>query len=152
MSLLHVSLSASDPQNVASFLATAMGGKHMPFPPFPDSWIAFTATDDGTAIEVYPDTHTLTQGEDQVSCDVGQSDSRPSFCHAAVGSVLSRSDIRLLADDQGWLNRICNRGPFHCVEVWVEDRILIEILDQSMYDDYRRGMTARNWAAMFGLD
>ncbi|WP_165606514.1 hypothetical protein [Yoonia litorea] len=48
---------------MARFLARLMGGRAMPFPPFPDSWIAFTEQDDGSAIEVYPLTHTLYAGE-----------------------------------------------------------------------------------------
>lgn len=152
MSLLHLSLSASDPKNVATFLARIMGGPQMPFSPFPDSWIAFGAADDGTAIEVYPLTHRLVPGADQIACEVGPEDDSPSFCHAAIGSVMPQDEILALAADYGWLARICNRGPFHCIEVWIEGRILIEVLDADMLRDYRQGMIAQGWADMFGFD
>lgn len=42
-------------------------------------------------------------------------------------------------------------GPFKCVEIWLEDRLLVEVLDLAMQRDKANGMTARNWRAMFGL-
>ena len=70
MGLLHLSINANAPENVATFLAKVMGGVAMPFPPFPDSWIAFSKQDDGTAIEVYPTTHVLEPGTAQISCEI----------------------------------------------------------------------------------
>lgn len=42
----------------------------LPFPPFPDCWIAFAEQDDGTAIEVYPTTNVLEAGLEQISCEI----------------------------------------------------------------------------------
>lgn len=151
MSLLHLSINADAPQDVATFLAQVMGGVAMPFPPFPDCWIAFAAEDDGTAIEVYPTTHVLEAGAEQISCEVKARDASSTFVHAALGATLSGSEIVALASDKGWIARICNRGPFECVEVWLENRLLVELLDNDMQKDYRKGMTAENWASMFGL-
>lgn len=151
MSLLHVSISADDPQYVADFLAQVMGGVAMPFPPFPDCWIAFAAEDDGTAIEVYPTTHVLEAGPEQIACEIKTRDATPTFVHVAVGAQLDRAAIMALATERGWTSRICNRGPFECVEVWLENRLLVELLDADMQKDYRSGMTAANWASMFGL-
>ncbi len=151
MSLLHLSISAKNPQDVATFLADVMGGTVMPFPPFPDCWIAFAVEDDGTAIEVYPTTHVLKAGPDQVTCDIKELDTSSTFVHAAICSELQRTEIMALASTKGWTSRICNRGPFECVEVWLENRLLVELLDAEMQKDYRSGMTASNWASMFGL-
>jgi len=151
MSLLHLSINANNPQEVAAFLAEVMGGVAMPFPPFPDCWIAFAAEDDGTAIEVYPTTHVLEAGPDQISCEIKESNTTSTFVHAAVCSQLKRTEIMALASTKGWTSRICNRGPFDCVEVWLENRLLVELLDDEMQKNYRAGMTASNWASMFGL-
>lgn len=151
MSLLHFSISADAPRDVATFLAQIMGGVAMPFPPFPDCWIAFAEQDDGTAIEVYPTTHVLEAGTEQISCEIRQPDAKPTFVHAAICATLSRSEVISLAESRGWLARICDRGPFDCVEVWLENRLLVELLDAEMQQDYRSGMTAENWAVMFGL-
>jgi hypothetical protein len=49
-------------------------------------------------------------------------------------------------------SRLCDRGPSRCVEVWIENRLLIEMLDpRMMTEDYRNGMTRENWANMFAL-
>ncbi len=151
MPLLHLSISADDPEGVALFLADVMGGRAMPFPPFPDSWIAFAAEDDGTAIEVYPTTHVLEPGPDRIACMVKQRNDGTSFVHVALGSVQPREKLLETAARKGWTARVCDRGPFECVEVWLENRLLVELLDDAMQEDYRTGMTADNWAAMFGL-
>lgn len=151
MALLHVSISAKEPGRVAASLATLLGGEALPFPPFPDSWIAFGGEDDGTAIEVYPLTHRLKIGPETIACEAGPPDDGPSFVHVAIRSALDREDIVDLGAAEGWVTRICNRGPFDCVEIWLEDRLLVEVLDPSMQRDYANGMTARNWRAMFGL-
>jgi len=128
-----------------------MGGTVLPFPPFPDSWIAFSQNNDGTAIEVYPLTHFLEPGPDMVSCKVGVAEARATFAHVALASPLPRGEILSRAEAAGWTTRICNRGPFECVEVWIDDRLLIEVLDPAMQQDYRSGMTKDNWATMFDL-
>ena len=151
MSILHLSISADAPEDVATFLAHVMGGEAMHFPPFPSCWIAFARQDDGTAVEVYPTTHVLEAGPKQVSCEVKERDAKPTFAHVALCTTLNRSEIISSADERGWRARICNRGPFECVEVWLENRLLVELLDAEMQRDYRNGMTVENWASMFGL-
>lgn len=151
MSLLHLSISASEPRRVASFLAAVLGGRAMPFPPFPRCWIAFAAQDDGTAIEVYPDTHVLVPGEDHIECDVRERDNAATFVHAAITSPLPKREVMSLASKENWTTRECDRGPFACVEVWIENRLLIEVLDPGMQRDYTAGMTAQNWGRMFDL-
>ncbi len=152
MSILHVSLSADDPERIARFLAGIMGGYALEFPPFPGAWIAFARADDGTAIEVYPTTHVLTIGHESVACEVVEPHRRPTFAHAAISSTLEREEIFSLGAQEGWVTRVCNRGPFACIEIWLEDRLLVEVLDPDMQADYASGMTVRNWRAMFGMD
>jgi hypothetical protein len=151
LGLLHLSISASEPRRVASFLAAVLGGRVMPFPPFPQSWIAFAAQDDGTAIEVYPDTHVLIAGEEHIECEVRKRDNAATFVHAAIASPLPKREVMSLARKENWTTRECDRGPFACVEVWIENRLLIEVLDPDMQRDYRAGMTVQNWADMFDL-
>ena len=151
MALLHLSISATEAERVARFLARLLSGEAMPFPPFPDCWIAFSSRDDGTAIEVYPATHTLVPGPNQIACAVGEPDTAPTFAHAAFASPMDRYGVIALAEAEGWPARLCDRGPFECVEVWLEGRLLVEVLDAAMLRDYRAGMTMENWRAMFGL-
>lgn len=150
VSLLHVSISADDPRRVSAFLSYVMGGEAMRFPPFPDSWIVFAAEDDGTAIEVYPTTHVLEAGPNRLVCKIRDRNAASTFVHVAIRSQLGRAEVMERAATEGWTCRICNRGPFECVEVWLENRLLVEVLDDHMLKDYRSGMTASNWATMFG--
>src|SRR3954452_12932656 len=61
----HVSISAHDPKHVAGVLAELLNGRSLPFPgrPAGDSWMAVTGDQNGSMIEVYPDTLTLQPGE-----------------------------------------------------------------------------------------
>lgn len=151
MALLHLSINATEPERVARLLAAFLGGAAMPFPPFPASWIAFGQADDGTAIEVYPLRHRLEPGSGQVVCREGGGMEGPTFAHAAIASPLPADDIIRLGEAEGWMARRCDRGPFALVEVWLENRLLVEVLDPAMLKDYRSGMTMTNWARMFGL-
>ena len=152
MALLHVSISAKDPERVGAFLATLLGGEALPFPPFPDSWIAFSGQDDGMAIEVYPLTHRLKIGPDAIACEAGPPDDSPSFAHVAIRSSLDREEVLDLGAAEGWVTRVCNRGPFECVEIWLENRLLVEVLDPTMQRDYAQGMKVETWRPMFGLE
>ena len=151
MALLHLSINAADPEGVSAFLAAVLGGEHLPFPPFPNSWIAFSGADDGKAIEVYPLTNRIVAGSQAIECAAGVPDDAPTFVHAAIVSPLDRGEIVRMSRKRGWTARICNRGPFHCIEVWLENRLLVEVLDPEMQADYRSGMTVANWKQMFGL-
>ncbi len=150
MSLLHVSINAHEPESVAKALAQLLGGEAYPFPSCPGGWIAFSSADDGTAIEVYPITQTLTPGDNHVEFgDGGRGEA--SGAHAAVVSPMSVRRIMDLAKKRGWAARVCDRGPFECVEVWIENRQLIEVLDAGMAARYRRDMTTDRWVERYSL-
>ncbi len=152
MSLLHVSIKATDPHGAATTLARILGGEAFPFPPCPGAWIAFAAADDGSAIEVYPETALIEAGPATVAFTTGPRDDGASFAHAAIASPLSAAEICAIGAQAEWSARICDRGPFSCVELWIDGRILIEVLDPAMQAAYRTGMTAANWRGMFGFD
>lgn len=152
MPLLHMSITAEKPESTAKILASFLGGRHLPFPPFPDSWIAFAAEDDGTAIEVYPTTHRLKPGENGIECITEEPDDATSFAHIAISSKLSEDQIIYLAMAAGWIARRQDRGPFACIEVWIDNRLLIEVLTTQMLADYRQNMRVANWKKMFYME
>jgi hypothetical protein len=149
--LLHLSISARHPDHVAAVLAEILGGTALPFPPFPKCWMAFSEADDGTAIEVYPITHQLMPGPSQVECVVTGPDLTTTFVHVAVTSPLHRDQILAIGQRENWPCRLCNRGPFQCIELWLEGRLLVEVFDAAMARDYRTTMTTASWKAMFGM-
>ncbi|MEM7491001.1 MAG: hypothetical protein AAF390_17935 [Pseudomonadota bacterium] len=152
MTLLHASIAAAAPERVARALGRLLGGPALPFPPCPGAWIAFAAADDGSAVEVYPLDRRVTAGPDQIAFTEGPPEAGPVSTHLAIASPLSAAEILACAEAEGWPARRCARGPFDCIEVWVEDRVLVEVLDAEMLADYRSGMTAANWRAMFEME
>ncbi len=152
MTLLHLSVTARAPAAMARALARLLGGPALPFPPCPGAWIAFAASDDGTAVEVYPAGTRILRGPDAVDFAPGAPRRDTSATHLAIASPLDAAEIEALADASGWTTRICDRGPFHCIEIWTGEGLLIEALDPGMLADYREGMKAANWRRMFDLE
>ena len=151
MTFAHMSIDAHTPQHVASVLAHIINGTALPFPPCPGAFIVFAQTDDGTAIEVYPAGMQVQRGPDQIAFVQGPATSDSVASHICLTSDLSEAQLLDIGTQNGWTARTCNRGPFSCVEIWLEDRVLIEALDPAMTADYRRNMSVAQWRAMFGL-
>ena len=151
MTLAHLSTDAADPEHVAHVLAQIMGGDALPFPPCPGAFIAFDAGDTGTAIEVYPLGMQVQRGPDQIAFVQGTPSTNAIAAHVCLASPLSEAQLLEIGAENGWTARTCNRGPFACVEIWLENRVLLEALDPAMTADYRRNMSAAHWRAMFGL-
>lgn len=151
MTLAHLSIDATDPQHVAQILAQIMGGDALPFPPCPGAFIAFDQAQDGTAIEVYPLGMQVQRGPEQIEFVQGPATSAPVASHICLTSDLTEAKLLDIGAQNGWTARTCNRGPFECVELWLENRVLIEVLDPTMAADYRPNMNATQWRAMFGL-
>lgn len=145
MSLLHASVAARAPAAMARIIAPLLGGTAHPFPPCPGAWVAFSAADDGTCVEVYPAGTRLAPGPEAVVFRPGPPRRSPSATHLALASPLSAPAIERVARDAGWTARTCDRGPFTCIEVWTGEGLLIEVVDPDMLTDYRRGMAAARW-------
>ena len=48
--------------------------------------------------------------------------------HVAMTTDLSRDEVIALGQAQGWRTLHADRGAFDLVEVWVDDRIMVEVL------------------------
>jgi catechol 2,3-dioxygenase-like lactoylglutathione lyase family enzyme len=116
----HLSIAARDPKHSAEVLAQIMGGKAVPFPPNPGSFFALQLDDHGSGVEVYPAGTELhpggVEGGGFVKTDAG-----------TVGKI---------AKDAGWHCVTCNRGPFHVIEVWVENDTMVEVLPPEFAAEY----------------
>ncbi|MCK0167749.1 hypothetical protein MWU52_09345 [Jannaschia sp. S6380] len=152
MTLLHLSITARSPKAFARTVARLLGGEALPFPPCPGAWIAFADADDGTAVEVYPAGTRLSAGPEALAFSPGPPRRSTGATHFAIASPLKAQQILDLVEGVGWTARRCDRGPFSCLEVWTGEGLLIEVLDSGMLADYRKGMTAANWRAMFGME
>lgn len=145
----HISIAARHPEHAAAVLAELLGGRSFPFPVFSGSYIALTDDPHRTAIEVYPLGTELKPGleHEEVSSMNNEASSPFTATHAAVSVDLTEQQIKSIAARESWRAVTCNRGGlFDVVELWVENRVLIELLTPEMAKAYLNSMSSRQWA------
>lgn len=164
----HLSIGVREPQRVARVLAQLWNGYCMPFPVVEGGWIVMLGDDRGTAIEVTPLALEMIPG-------VGEPDGRAitgyalqdwevhyrartkttdfSATHLALSSPLSEQAVLAIARREGWRAVRADRGPaFPVIEVWLENRVLVEVLTPDMSKRYAEFMSPTRLAALFGFD
>ena len=126
----HLSMSARDPKKVADVFAELMDGVSTPFPPCPGAYIALARDGHGTAVEVYPAGVVLeADGERGASFVVTDMPARSEPVHLALSVDSTVADVEAIARREGWRCFVCSRGGyFDVVEVWIENRFLLEVL------------------------
>jgi hypothetical protein len=133
----HLSIAAHDPKHAAGVLAELMGGKAVPFPPNPGSFFALQLDDHGSGVEVYPAGTELepngTVGGHFVKHPEG---SGYGSTHFALSVATDAAKVEEIAHRAGWNCFVCNRGPFHVIEVWVENQTMVEILPPEFASEY----------------
>ncbi|HEX8379566.1 MAG TPA: hypothetical protein VF619_03330 [Allosphingosinicella sp.] len=136
--LFHISMAAERPEAAARMIAELWGGRAYPFPPVAQgSWIAMAGDDRGSAIEVYPLGTQLHEGEGEAP--VRATASRPARngpVHVAIATALGTEEVKAIAKRHGAPAKVCSRGPFHVIELWVEGCFLIEVLTSEMQSEY----------------
>ena len=144
--LFHISMAAERPEQAARLVAELWGGRAYPFPPVAEgSWIAMAGDDRGSAIEVYPLGTELHQGEGESAArSVAGLLSRNGPVHVAIATQLDVGQVEAIAERFGAPAKLCSRGPFHVIELWVEGSFLIEVLTPQMQGEY---LASLNFAA-----
>ena len=140
--LFHISMAAERPEQAARLVAELWGGRAYPFPPVAEgSWIALAGDERGSAIEVYPLGTELheSRGESAVRPLAGPP-ARNGPVHAAIATGLDVDAVKAIAQRHGAPARLCDRGPFHVIEVWVEGCFMIEVLTPEMQAEYRANL------------
>jgi hypothetical protein len=165
----HISVGVHNPENVANVLAEIWNGYAFPFPSSPDSFIVFADDGRGTAVELTPINIELIPGkglpatenfsietptrEFEASFQYG--DNPPAYVstHLAINSPLGEAAIKAIAAREGWRTLTANRGDglFQLVEVWVENRFMIEVFTPEMTARYVELITPENWANFFNF-
>lgn len=165
--IAHISVPARDPRRTALLLAALIDGEVFDFPVVPGASIAVARDGSGLAVEVYPDTMAHHPGsgepdpafkptspltlpwEDQIHPDGEQL--RPTGFHAALVSKLGDDAVVALAQRAGFRAVRCDRaGVFRLVEVWLDNAVLIEVLNPAEAERYRGFMNPAGCASMFG--
>jgi hypothetical protein len=139
----HVSMPARDPRHVAEVLAELLGGYAGPFVgPFPGAWAVYQEDGHGTGIEVYADGTTIVPGEGDAMGRAAMAEPPAAVAfHALISVRADRAAIERVGEREGWRTRHYWRGPgnvrlFELYELWVENRILLELVTEDMLAAY----------------
>jgi hypothetical protein len=132
----HLSIAARDPKHAAGVLAEIMGGKSVPFPPNPGSFFALQLDEHGSGVEVYPAGTELEPGGDVGGSFVKRAERGFGSTHFALSVKTDAATVKKLAAETGWQCYDCNRGPFHVIEVWVENHLMVEVLPPEYAAEY----------------
>lgn len=153
----HVSIPARDPVRVAAVLAELMGGRDYPFPgPLPGARMAVSGDPYGTMIEVYPDTAVMAPGAGDAPAAYGTAEAPAvSGFHVLISVPHDRDGIERIGAAAGWRTRWFARAApgkppvFHVMELWVENRFLLEVVPAEMVAGYERYMQIERMDAIF---
>jgi hypothetical protein len=132
----HLSIAARDPKQAASVLAELMGGTAVPFPPNPGSYFALQLDDHGSGVEVYPAGTELQPAGAVGGSFVKTGERGYGPTHFALSVATDGNTVQAIAQRAGWQCFDCNRGPFHVIEVWVENQTMVEILPPNYAQEY----------------
>jgi hypothetical protein len=134
----HLSVAADDPQRVAGVFAELLEGFVVPFAPNPGSFLAVARDGNGTGVEVLPaDTVLEPNGPTGVRFSRTTRSTPHSPVHFALSVGVDAATIFAIAAREGWECVECDRdGNFDVIELWVENRWLVELLPPSFAARY----------------
>ncbi|MBS0520632.1 MAG: hypothetical protein JSR90_18185 [Proteobacteria bacterium] len=153
----HFSLPARDPFKVAKVLAALIGGRAFRFPgPLPGAAMAVSGDRHGTMIEVYPETVVMTPGDGEGPIAYQPMAGERSYAgfHALLSVPLDRATIERIGTEAGWRTKFFSRAApgrppvFHVIEVWVENRFLLEVVPADMIEVYETYMQPERMDAL----
>ena len=151
----HVSIPARDPRHVAGVLAELMAGKSYPFGPLDGAFMAASGDEHGSMIEVYPEEATLDipNSDDHVVFGKQQPPRSWPF-HLLLSVPLEPGEIERIGNREGWRTKLFGRGIpgrkpfFHVIEVWVENRLMVEVVSPEMAREYENFLKSAQVSVM----
>ena len=160
----HISIGVNNPEHVAGVLAELWGGYSMPFPPSPGGYVVFADDGRGTMVEIIPSDVHLVPGlglpeEEGFTRDTITDDFEATFVpgnerslfgsvHLNINSPLDEESIKAIANREGWRCFTANRGRglFQLIELWIEDRFMLEVNTPEMTEIYINTVNPEIWA------
>lgn len=165
----HISFGANNPEKAANILAELWGGVALPFPPSPGGYVAFADDGKGTMVEIVPLDVQLVPGtgtpddavftRETITDDFeatfvpGNETSLFGSVHLNINSPLDEESIKAIAKREGWRCFTANRGRglFQLIELWIENRFMIEVNTPEMTELYQNTVTPEGWAAFLNM-
>jgi hypothetical protein len=149
--LFHASIPADEPERVARVIAELWRGRVLPFPPFPGAFMAWCGDERRTVVDVYPRGCEHVPAPDTFGVRANPAPSAHSESHLALGVAVSTNEIFAIATRERWLAQESDRGGlFKVVELWMENKFLLELLTPQEQRRYADNMTIENLRALFG--
>jgi len=140
----HVSIEADDPMKVATVIAKLMGGRaHKGFP-FKHSCSAFSGDEYGTMFECWQRGKVVAipkSGAGQFELKDSDALQKYQPFHTALSVKLEDDEVMAIAKEAGWETAVRSNGAFSVVEVWIGNRLLLEVLSPTQAENYLRAMT-----------
>ena len=141
----HVSIESDDPMKVATVLARLMGGRAREGFPFEHSCAAFSGDAYGTMVECWQRGRVVAipkSGPGKFEIFASETSQKYQAFHTALSVELDDDEIMAIAKEAGWETAVRRNGPFSVVEVWIENRLLLEVLSPTQAENYLRAMTS----------
>ena len=134
----HFSISVQHTEETAQNLAALFDGKLTSFGPHADSYMVWFGDEYGSAIELYPIGTELSPGEndDHAQFNINPHNSVYIGTHVAISIKRDKKYILDFAKNLEWRAIELSRGSFNVIELWVENRIMLELLTEEMAQDY----------------
>lgn len=132
----HISIGAENPFRVAKVMAELTGGQFFEFPVAPGAYMVTFNDQYGSGIEILPQNTVWVAGEVEAEAKPGSPLPDQGAVHAALSVAVSQETIEAVGNREGWLVRWCDRGPFRVIELWIENRFMLELLSADMAADY----------------
>ncbi len=166
----HISIAVDNPEKVANVLAELWNGFVVPFPPCPGSFMVFADDGRGSAVEVTPADTILIPGEgfppeenfdtttptEEYEARFVKSDFVPRYSptHLNINTHLSAEEVKEIANREGWRVLTCNRdrGLFQLIEIWIEDRFMLEVMTPEQTKRYVEIADPDFIAQVFGVN
>lgn len=138
--LLDASIPARHPAAVAGFIAELWGTEAVPAPSAPGRFVALAGDGTGAGVEVHPLGSGPVRGW---TCTTGGPvpTTAATVTRLVIGSALDETEVHLAAGMRGWRSRPAIRRAegqaWRVIEVWVEARLLVEVLTPEMQAEFR---------------
>ena len=150
--IFHSSIAAAEPERVARVIAELWRGtvRRAPKQVFEECYVAFALDERGTQIEVFPHSFAFVPpSKTNETKDYDQNRKNHialTATHYAIATPLADAEVHGIARREQWECATCRRdipgGGYGVVELWLENRQMIEVLTPEMQEQYAHTMAA----------
>ncbi len=109
--------------------------------------MAVASDERNTALEIYPYGVVLSSEDPRtIVPDPSPASSTLTATHLAIGTKLTADEVFAICAREGWTaNRIRRAMGFDVIELWLENRVMLEVLTDEMQAEYLEACTTQRW-------